>query len=451
MLTDSLISGRVTPIIPMLIGLSGSVLLLILLTLRWQVPAFLALLIASYVAGFCVGMPANEIMTQVMVGFGTTLGDIGLTIALGALLGVLLQNSGATTAIANGIIRILGGRYPGLALAIIGYIVSIPVYCDSGFIILDSVRQHLAKQHKVSPVFLSVVLGCALYATHTLVPPTPGPLAALTNFHLTGHLPAVLLLGLFFSMLALCAGFLWALYSARTLSIKAPQTSHPKEHDSTSPLSFGLALFPVILPMLLICLGGLSPKESSWGYWLAFIGHPVNALMIGLISCWFLILKAGVHKELRHHLMDGLETGGRIILVVGCGGAFGYILRGSGLSELLTGVSGLEHWGLMLPFLTAALIKTAEGSATVALITASALIEPLLPALGLDSTTGRLLALFSCGGGAMTVAHVNDSFFWVIAEFTGMDTATALKTLTAATFFQGIAVLAGVQVMALWL
>ena len=177
----------------------------------------------------------------------------------------------------------------------------------------------------------------------------------------------------------------------------------------------------------------------------------MNALLAGLLCCWPLIAKSDSRHNLHSHFIKGLENGGRIILVVGCGGAFGYILRNSGLAQLLTDIPGLLQWGLLLPFLTAALIKTAEGSATVAIITASAIVAPLLPALGLDSTSGRLLVLFSCGGGAMTVAHVNDSFFWVIAEFTGIDTVTALKTLTVATFFQGITVLAGVQLMAIFL
>ncbi|MGB1272348.1 MAG: GntP family permease, partial [Endozoicomonas sp.] len=188
-------------------------------------------------------------------------------------------------------------------------------------------------------------------------------------------------------------------------------------------------------------------RSGSISQWLAFAGQPVNALLAGLLFCWPLARKSQRHR-LQASITKGLEAGGKIILVVGCGGAFGFILRNSGLAQLLTEHSGLIHLGLLMPFVMAALIKTAEGSATVALITASVLVEPLLPALGLDSTTGRLLALFACGGGAMTIAHVNDSFFWVIAEFTGMDTATALKSLTVATFCQGITVLVLVLIMA---
>ncbi|WP_263080802.1 GntP family permease [Endozoicomonas sp. Mp262] len=427
-------------------GFACSVLLLVILTVRWRCPAFFALLMASYLAGFIFGMEPAAILERITEGFGSTLGDIGLTIVLGALLGVVLEGCGATAAIAKGMTRALGGRFPGLALAITGYIVSIPIYCDSGFIILNSIRQYLAQKHHISPVFLSTVLGCSLYATHTLVPPTPGPLAAMSNLRLSDQIPIVISMGLLFSLLAVNAAFAWALLlkSLTTKNPLVPQDCVLPDEEPSPP--FLLAILPIIVPIFLITIGGLSgAKAGSFGYWLSFLGHPVNALLTGLLCCWPLLAVSGAKLDFSR----GLETGGKIVLVVGCGGAFGYILRGSGISEMLVGVPGLSQWGLVLPFATAAIIKTAEGSATVALITASAMIEPLLPALGLDSTSGRLLALFSCGGGAMTVAHVNDSLFWVIAEFTGMDTATALKSLTVATFFQGMAVLVGVEIMAL--
>ncbi len=424
-------------------GFAGSIVLLILLTVRWRCPAFLALLIASYLAGICFGMEPTTIQARITEGFGSTLGDIGLVIAFGAVLGTILEQCGATATIAQGIISALRGRYPGLALAITGYVVSIPIYCDSGFIILDSVRKYLSKLHHVSPVYLSTILGCSLYATHTLVPPTPGPLAAMANLQLGQHIASVLALGLFFSLFAVVAAFCWALV------IKPTQIEPLEKPGNTKALPvsqqpFLLAVLPIIVPIMLITMSGLLDKQSSgWVQWLLFAGNPVNALLIGLLCCWPLVQGRQIN------LVKGLEAGGKIVLVVGCGGAFGYILRGSGLSQLLTDIPGLVQWGLLLPFAIAALIKTAEGSATVALITASAMIEPMLPALGLDSTNGRLLALFACGAGAMTVAHVNDSLFWVIAEFTGMDTITALKSLTVATLCQGVSVFIGVELVAM--
>lgn len=427
-------------------GFAGAVLLLIALTVRWRCPAFLALLITSYVVGFIFAMEPVDILGRITEGFGQTLGDIGLTIALGALLGVMLERCGATAGIAHGMIRLLGGRFPGLALAITGYIVSIPIYCDSGFIILNSMREYLVKKHAMSPVFLSTVLGCSLYATHTLVLPTPGPLAAMSNFQLNNQIPLVLVMGLLLSLVALIAAFAWAAL-AKPLPVKparADRSSQLSDIGDSKPMpSLLLSVLPILTPIVLIAVGGFMGGGGDWfSQWLSFIGNPVNALLVGLLCCWPLM--KGVGFSLSH----GLETGGKIMLVVGCGGAFCSILRGSGISEMVEASSGFTQWGLLLPFVIAAVIKSSEGSATVALITASAMIEPLLPALGLDSTMGRLLALFSCGGGAMTVAHVNDNLFLVIAEFTGMDTATALKSLTVATFFQGLTVLAAVELMA---
>ncbi|MDB2384667.1 GntP family permease [Endozoicomonas sp.] len=426
---------------------AGSVCLLILLTVRWRVPAFLALLVTSYFAGICFGMPFQKILSLISEGFGSTLGDIGLTIAIGALLGSMMESCGATTIIANGIIRSLGGKFPGIAMALTGYIVSIPIYCDSGFIILDSVRKNFAKKHNVSPIFLSTILGCALYATHTLVPPTPGPLAAIVNFKLVDQIAFILPLSLLFSLLAVFASFCWAevfRHKVIKLAVKDAPASIP-QHS----FSFALAMLPIVIPMALITTGGLS-SHFSGPEWVTFVGHPVTALLIGLLSCVPLVLASNVRESINTHLQKGLETGGRIVLVVGCGGAFSYILRHSGLADRVTDIPGVMQLGLFFPFLIAALIKTAEGSATVALITASSIVEPLLHSLGLDSTTGRFLALFSCGAGAMAVAHVNDSFFWVIAEFTGMDTATALKSITVATFIQGVTLFAFVQLAGLW-
>ena len=430
------------------VGFILSVGLLIYLTVRWHWPAFLALLMASYAAGWSFGFTPGLITSMVKEGFGNTLGDIGLTIALGALLGCIMEYSGATISIARGVIGLLGGRFPGIAMAITGYIVSIPIYCDSGFIILNSIRKHLSHTHNVSPVFLSTVLGVSLYATHTLVPPTPGPLAAVSNLHLTGALPVVLFTGLVLSILAVSAGFLWALYVQRFQPVCSEQRKVESFAENSVEAHFFVALIPILIPMLLITVGGLAGQFQGWGgELLSFLGEPINALLAGLGCCWPIVRKLS-KDNLRKCISKGLEAGGKIALVVGCGGAFGLVLRSSDLANLITTSSGLINLGLCLPFLVAAVIKTAEGSATVALITSSVLIEPLLPALGLDSTMGRVLTLFACGGGAMTIAHVNDSFFWVIAEFTGMDTLTALKSVTVATFFQGMMVLMAVQVLA---
>ena len=419
-----------------IVGLLVSVGLLIYLTVRWQWPSFLALLVASYTAGFSFGLSPGQVASTVMEGFGTTLGDIGLTIALGALLGSILEYCGATISIARGIICILGGRFPGIALAIAGYAVSIPIYCDSGFIILNSIRRYLAKTHHVSPVFLNTVLGSSLYATHTLVLPTPGPLLAAINFQLTDYLPIVLILGLVLSLLAAATGFIWAL-CIRNLTPASLDYEKGEENlvNETVDIPFLFAITPLVTPMLLISVGGMVGHGGSVvSQWLGFLGQPVNALLAGLATT-LPLLKYGPAEKLQACISKCLEAGGKIVLIVGCGGAFGYVLKNSELTELFTGNPGFVNMGLFLPFVMAAIIKTAEGSTTVALITTSVLVNPLIPALGLDTTIGRVLALFACAGGAMTIAHVNDSYFWVITEFTGMDTATTLKSITVATFF----------------
>ena len=190
----------------------------------------------------------------------------------------LLEYSGATLNIARGVIRLLGGRFPGLALAIIGYLVSIPIYCDSGFILLNGIRKHLVMTHNASPVFLSTVLGTALYATHTLVPPTPGPLAGAANLQLSDHLSLVILSGMAVSVLAVVVGFLWGLYAQRYsfVEVKIPSQHHQAEElPRNDQVSVWWSSLPVIVPIVLITVAGVFGKDAgAVAEWIAFSACP---------------------------------------------------------------------------------------------------------------------------------------------------------------------------------
>ena len=183
---------------------------IVLATSRLKLHPFLALLAAALLAGFAYQVPTTEIVKTITGGFGGILGYIGIVIVLGTIIGVILERSGAAITMAETVIKLLGERFPTLTMSIIGYLVSIPVFCDSGYVILNSLKNALAARMKISVIAMSVALATGLYASHTFVPPTPGPIAAAGNLGLESNLGLVILVGLVVSLVTAVAGMLWA-------------------------------------------------------------------------------------------------------------------------------------------------------------------------------------------------------------------------------------------------
>lgn len=423
-------------------------------TTRLKLHPFLALLAASVLAGFALGLPADEIIRTLTSGFGGILGGIGIVIALGTIIGVMLERSGAALTMAETVILLLGRRFPTLTMTIIGYLVSIPVFCDSGYVILNSLKNALAARTQVSLVAMSVALAAGLYATHTFVPPTPGPIAAAGNLGLGNSLGLVILVGLPVAAVTAGAGLLWANRFRREddhacLEEDDESSEEPVDFDAWRARygrlpGVGPAFTPILIPIVLICLGTVAAfpgQPLGTGQLFAvltFLGQPVAALLVGLGFAVTLLTGEGRRQRFHDQVVHGLKEAAPILLITGAGGAFGAVLKASALtvyiSETLTGL-GI---GLFMPFLVAAALKTAQGSSTVALVTTSALVAPLLEQLGLDSELGRVLTVMAIGAGAMTVSHANDSFFWVVTQFSRMKVSTAYRAQTTATLIQGL-------------
>ncbi len=442
----------------LLVILAVAIIGIVVLTAKCKVHPFLALLIASYGVAFASGMDPLLIGSTIRKGFGGILNYIGIVIILGTIIGKILEKSGAAIVMADTVLKVVGKKRPALAMSIIGYIVSIPVFCDSGFVILNSLKKSLVKQSRVSAVSMSVALATGLFATHTLVPPTPGPIAAAGNLGLENQLGLVILFGLLISIVAMFAGYAYAIFAGKKYTSaednEALEMDYTEVRKTYQNLPSALSAFaPILLPILLITLGSLANFPTHpFGEGLAFkvfsfLGKPINALLLGFV-CSLKLLPYFNKETLTDWIAEGLKDAAIILMITGAGGAFGTVLKATPIGDYLSSSLSTLSLGILVPFIVAAAFKTAQGSSTVALVATSALVAPLLGALGLASTLGQVLTVMAIGAGAMTVSHANDSFFWVVAEFSGMDVSTAYKSQTMATLVQGLVTIVVVAILA---
>ncbi len=439
----------------LLIVLLISVGFIILGTTKLKMHPFIVLLMASYVTGAMAGLPVSSIASIIATGFGNIMAYIGIVIILGTIIGVILEKSNAAIKLAELVLKLVGKRFPALAMSIIGYLVSIPVFCDSAFVILSSLRKSLVSKTGKSSVALSIALATGLYATHTFVPPTPGPIAAAGNLGLEDQLGVVILFGLVVAAFAMFAGYIWA-------SVVGPQFRATDEvvHKTETPSvqtvlpSATKSLLPILVPIVLIAMRSVAiyPTqplgEGVVFMFLNFTGQPINALLTGFLLS-FLLFPNFSKETLTGWIGDGITAAAPILLITGAGGAFGTILKEAHIGDTLGNILAGYQLGIFLPFIIAAAFKTAQGSSTVALVATSALIAPLLASIGLDSFYGKVLAVMATGAGAMTISHANDSFFWVVTQFSGIDVKTGYKTLTPATLIQGVSSMVLIYVLSL--
>lgn len=429
---------------PLLLAIAASILLLILLSTRWRLHPFLAILLSALALGLGVGLPPEEVVGALTAGFGQLLAYIGLIVVLGSMIGVILEESGAALTIARLVLRWIGEGRSGLALLLIGATVSVPVFCDSGFIILAGLRRSLAHRAGTSGVTLTLCLAAGLYTTHTLIPPTPGPVAAAGNLGVAEDLGVLILMGFLLSLPALILGYLFARWRGRGLAttVETALTEKPKGLPA-----LGASILPVVLPLGLIAVAsllGFWEEPPAVIRWLRLLGHPVMALLIGLFAAlWLLPTPKGTSRG--RWLGRGIELAGPILILTGVGGAFGGVLAATPLRALVaswTTGAQLSGAGLLIgAFGLSALLKSAQGSSTNAMVITSSLLATLAPELGFDTPSEMALVVAAIGGGAMTVSHANDSFFWVVSQFGDLPMPLALRTYTPLTAVLGVTVL----------
>jgi GntP family gluconate:H+ symporter len=416
-----------------------TILWIVLGTSQAKLHPFLVLFSAALLLAILLGLPLTESLNFIQIGFGQIVQKIGLLILFGTVIGVAMEQSGATLSIAQGILKIMNRLPLPYAISSIGYLVSIPVFCDAAFVILSHLNKTLSRQTKTPLVGLTVALSTGLFAPHVLVPPTPGPLAAAANLELD-NLFLLIVIGALVALILILVGGAYGNYLTKKNNWVEDQTEHiTNKHKESQLPSFTKSILPILIPILLMCLGtvlGFVTQSMPGKEFILLVTKPTMALGIGMLFA-FALAKGPKKTFLNTSVKKGIEQAAPILIITGMGGALGAIIQTIPLKTYAESITAIEGLGILIPFLIAALLKSAQGSSTVAIITTSSLIFPLLPILGMDSEMGKVWAIMALGVGSMTVSHANDSYFWIVTQMSGMDVKTAYKTHTLGTLIQG--------------
>lgn len=398
--------------------------------MKWH--PFVVLLIAAFGLALALGEGAFDAVSLINKGFGGTMSRIGLIILLGAMLGELLEKGGATEVIAFKMVQGLKKLPTTYAMSLIGYVVAIPVFCDAAFILLSPLTKSMSKNAKVSGKALTVALSTGLFAPHVLIPPTPGPLAAAATLGLN-DLGLLILAGSILALVLVLTGGWFATRMNRQLQKVNPLEELPEQEVEGS---LARAVLPIILPLLLIAGGTSLAGIEGWAApWIKALSKPEVALAIGVVVA---LGTAQRKVEQSSWILNALRAGGPVLLITAMGGALGGVLKLIDVAGWLEGMVLPGAFVLVLPFIIAAVLKSAQGSSTVAIITTASMMLPLLAPFGLDTELGKVWVILSLGVGAMTVSHANDSYFWIVSEMGGLSSDEAFRYHTRATALQGV-------------
>lgn len=472
--------------------LTAVLLLIVLFSAVWKIHPAPVLLAAGAIFGVASGMTPEETLAQLAAGFGKTMGGIGFIIIAGTVIGLFMERRGALARLAERTLAVTGEKRIPAAISGIGFVASIAIFCDSAFVILIGLVRNICRRAGLPLAVGATALSMGLFATHCMVPPTPGPVAAAEM--LGADLGRTILFGLAAALAAALCGRFFAAVAGRgiqtdsessttdksldkpsdKISDKLPDDSPEKTPDKSSAGpkdapnnssaeiyrgSTPAAALPILLPLLMILAASVYALATSETFQtshaaltrtIRFAGLPVVALSLGALLAIF-----GLGRRRPNELTVGGTLGeailqaANILVITSAGGAFGELLRqtpaaGSLFSEF--GASG--RWTIFLPLLVAAFVKTAQGSSTVAIITTAGLFAPLLETLHLDGESARALTVVAIGCGSMIVSHANDSYFWVVTQFSGLSVRQGLKLQTLGTLVCGAAAAAVIGLLA---
>lgn len=440
--------------IGLMISLLVAIAVIIVSISKWKIHPFLALMGVSLVLAIIVGIPLTSIPNMLGAGFSGTFTSIGIVIILGALIGSILEKTGGALKLAEVVVKIVGKKHPDLAMEIMGWIVSIPVFCDSGFVILDPIRSSLQKKTGYSSVAMSMCLSAGLYTSHVFIPPTPGPIAAANTLGVGNHLLLVIGIGALVSIPCLIVAYFYANYIGK--KVKTEEDMQDKSEESYNALlkSFGklpsafLSFAPIVVPIVAMALGSISDMAGWTGavdVFLNFIGTPIIALTIGVIFAVILMISTKTISQFYDITNDTLKVVGPILFITAAGGVLGKVISEAGfVGYMQEHASVLATIGIFFPFIVSAILKTAQGSSTVALTTTAGIMgsiaDPgsMMNLLGLNTPLAGVLTVMAIAAGAMTVSHANDSYFWVVTNFGKIKMEDGYRTQSAITGIMGV-------------
>ena len=417
-----------------------SILAIIILTSRLKVNAFASLFIVSFILAILT-IPFEQIVSTMKTGFGNTMASISFIIIFGAIIAVILEKTGGAFSIANYIYTKTGKNRASMAIALTGFVPGLTIFCDTGFIILSGVAKTFSAKSKVAMPVIAAIMACSLYSVHCLVPTHPGALAAAEALNVNiGHM---IIAGILFAIPATIVAFFYIKFIVKGKSY-APSEINIKELESNKLPPVGMALLPVLLPIVLITISSLLkslyPGSISGAFSVIhFLGEPVIALLIGVFCSFILMWKSESKVTFNDIIENAIAKSGVILIITAAGGMFGLIIKETGVAGELGNFLGKTNMGLFVPFIIAAILKTAQGSSTIAIITTAAIVEPMLANFGLDTASGRLFATLAMGAGSIVASHANDSYFWVVTKFSNIEADISLKVYSSATIVMGIA------------
>ena len=416
--------------------------LLLFMVLKLKISAFISLLITAIYVGIIAGMPLSGITTAIQDGMAGTLGFVATVVGLGAIFGQMLESSGGAESLAHYLVKKFGKDNASWAMVITGFVIAIPVFLDVGFIILVPIIYALARDTKRSLLYYAIPLLAGLAVTHSFIPPTPGPVAVADIIN--AQLGWVILLGVILGFpTAVIAGPIWGKYISKKIHLEPPFDINDlgkKDYDENNLPPFRMIAVIIAIPLLLILINTFTAlavekevvQQTIWTDVLEFIGHPFSALIIAtLIATYFLCIKRGMGKQKVLDLSTkALGPAGIIILITGAGGVLKQILVDSGIGKIMAeGMANSALPPILLAWLLAAVVRVTQGSATVAMITAAGIIAPVLSEFNLNDPQ-RALVVLAIASGATLLSHVNDSGFWLVGKYLGMNEKQTLQSWT---------------------
>ncbi|GAB3212394.1 GntP family permease [Marinactinospora thermotolerans] len=425
---------------PLLLIAAGAVAVLLFLVMKVRLHAFVSLVLVSLLVAIATRIPVADIVPTLLDGFGGTLASVALLVGLGVMIGRLLEITGGAAVLAHTLIKTFGEKRAPFALGVASLLFGFPIFFDAGLIVMLPVVFSVARRLGGSVLLYALPAAGAFAVMHAFVPPHPGPVAAADL--LGANLGTTLLFG---TILAIptwyLASYLFSKYAGGRFQVPVPDDFTAEgELKYDRPPSFGTVLFILLLPMVLIfcntgittlSTAGVVDGEQLWAQILVLIGQTSIALLITAIVSMIVLGRGRSRAQVEEIVNGALGPVCAIILITGAGGMFGGVLRASGIGEALA--SSLESTGLpviVAAFVIALALRVAQGSATVALTTAAALVAPTVEATAGLSGIDLALIVIAIACGSTALSHVNDSGFWLVGRFLGMDTKTTLKTWT---------------------